>query len=90
MVGYEGPVIVHNCENIIQAVACDVLANALPALEDAGYRPILTVHDEVLAEAPDSPEFNHEAMEKIMATNPEWAKGLPLAAAGFDSKRYHK
>ena len=77
-------------ENIIQAVACDVLANALPALEDAGYRPILTVHDEVLAEAPDSPEFNHEAMEKIMATNPEWAKGLPLAAAGFDSKRYHK
>ena len=77
-------------ENTIQAIACDVLADALPRLDANGYEPILTVHDEVLAEALDTNEFTHERMEKLMATNPKWAKGLPLAAAGFESKRYHK
>lgn len=77
-------------ENLIQAIACDVLAAALPRLDAAGFEPILTVHDEVLAEAPDNPDFSHEHMEALMATNPKWAQGLPLAAAGFESKRYHK
>lgn len=77
-------------ENAIQAIACDILCESLPRLEVEGYEVILTVHDEVLAEAPDRPEFNHQAMEKLMATNPSWAQGLPLAAAGFDSYRYHK
>ena len=77
-------------ENTIQAIACDVLAAALPRLDANGYEPILTVHDEVLAEALDTDEFTHERMEKLMATNPKWAEGLPLAAAGFESKRYHK
>lgn len=77
-------------ENIIQATACDVLSSALFRVNDAGYKPILTVHDEVLTEAPDSPEFNHLNMEGLMAQPPEWALGLPLAADGFDSYRYHK
>lgn len=77
-------------ENLTQAVACDVLCYALPIVSDAGYKPILTVHDEILTEAPDTPEFNHKKLEALMSTNPPWAMGLPLSADGFDSYRYHK
>ena len=77
-------------ENLIQATACDVLSSALFRVNAAGYKPILTVHDEVLTEAPDSPDFNHLNMEGLMAQAPEWGAGLPLAADGFDSYRYHK
>lgn len=77
-------------ENLIQGAACDILCDALPRLEAAGYLPILTVHDEVLAEAPDTDAFTHEGMEALMTVNPAWAPGLPLAAAGFNSYRYHK
>ena len=77
-------------ENLTQAVACDVLCHALPIVSDAGYKPILTVHDEILTEAPDTPEFNHKKLEVLMSTNPPWAMGLPLSADGFDSYRYHK
>lgn len=77
-------------ENLIQGAACDVLCHALPIVSDAGYKPILTVHDEILTEAPDTPEFNHKKLEALMSTNPPWAMGLPLSADGFDSYRYHK
>ena len=83
---YAGKVV----ENITQAIAADVLANALPWLERAGYLPILTVHDEVLTEAPDDPKFCHEKLEAEMCKLPKWGRGLPLAAAGFDDYRYRK
>ena len=77
-------------ENLTQAAAADVLCEALPRLEKAGYLPILTIHDEVLTEAPDTEAFNHNAMESLMCELPGWAQGLPLAAAGFDGYRYRK
>ena len=83
---YDGKV----TENLIQGTAADVLTAALPRLEAAGFKPILTVHDEVLTECPDTDEFNADRMGHLMCELPTWAKGLPLAAAGFESKRYHK
>ncbi|MEX3556140.1 MAG: DNA polymerase I, partial [Burkholderia gladioli] len=77
-------------ENITQAAARDVLASSMPRIEAAGYRIVLTVHDEVLTEASDLPEFNPRALAALMATNPSWADGLPLAAAGFEAYRYKK
>lgn len=77
-------------ENITQAVARDVLASSMAPIEAAGYQIVLTVHDEIIAEAPDAPEFNHDHMASLMATAPAWAGGLPLAAAGFTSYRYRK
>lgn len=77
-------------ENVTQAVARDVLASTMPAIEAAGYRIVLTVHDEILSEAPDSPEFNADQLAGLMSTNPTWAEGLPLAAAGFEAYRYRK
>lgn len=77
-------------ENITQAFARDVLGHNMPIIESANYEIVLSVHDEVITEAPDSTEFNHEHLSKLLATNPEWASDLPLAAAGFESYRYKK
>lgn len=77
-------------ENVTQAAARDVLFSALPTLEEQGYATILTIHDEILAETPDTPEYSHEHLAAVMSTVPDWAPGLPLAAAGFETKRYMK
>lgn len=77
-------------ENVTQAVARDVLAASLPAIEDAGFQIVLTVHDEVIAEAPDTSDYSAERLAALMATPPTWGEGLPLAAAGFETYRYRK
>jgi DNA polymerase bacteriophage-type len=76
--------------NVCQTLARDVLAPTLSIAESEGYLPVLTVHDENITEVPDTPEFNSEGLVRILATNPAWAVGLPLAAAGFETKRYRK
>jgi DNA polymerase len=77
-------------ENVTQAVARDVLAAAMPHIESAGYQIVLTVHDEIVAEAPDTNDYSAAHMASLMATTPPWGAGLPLAAAGFETYRYRK
>ena len=77
-------------ENIVQAVSCDLLFSAGLILEKAGYEIVLSVHDEYVAEINDDGTRNYQQMEKLMATLPEWAEGLPLVAAGFETYRYRK
>ena len=77
-------------ENICQAVARDVMAHNMPLIEAAGYEIVLTVHDEVICEAPDSDEFNPDHLASMLAANPPWAPDMPLAAAGFETTRYRK
>lgn len=77
-------------ENATQSLSRDILGHGMLLAEKEGYEIVLTVHDELLTETPDTDEFNEPALSKILATNPEWASGLPLAAAGFETKRYRK
>lgn len=77
-------------ENVCQAVARDVMAHNMPAIEARGYQIVLSVHDELICETPDSDEFNHEELATLLATNPPWAQSMPLAAAGFEAYRYKK
>jgi DNA polymerase bacteriophage-type len=77
-------------ENVCQAVARDVLTHNMPLIEAAGYEVVLTVHDEVICEAPDSEEFNAEHLSSLLAANPPWAQDMPLAAGGFEAYRYRK
>jgi len=77
-------------ENVCQSLSRDIMYDAMPSIEAAGYEIVLTVHDEVICEAPDSPEFNEEHLSNILATNPSWCKDMPLAAAGFSAYRYRK
>jgi DNA polymerase len=74
-------------ENITQAAARDIMAHAMPRAEDAGFEIVFTVHDEL---ATESVSGTHEELSAILATNPPWAKGLPLAAKGFETLRYRK
>ena len=82
-----GPVLVHNC---CQTLARDVLMPALQLAEDRAYLPVLSVHDEVICEVPDTPEYSAQGLIDIMARELPWSKGLPLAAAGFECYRYRK
>lgn len=77
-------------ENCTQAFARDILAYNMPSIEAKGYEIVLSVHDEILAETPDTPEFNADVLGQMMATAPVWATGIPLAAAGFETARYRK
>lgn len=77
-------------ENVTQAAARDVLAGNMPLIEDAGYSIVLTVHDEVITEAPDTEDFNDKALSALLSTNPEWASDIPLNAGGFEAYRYRK
>ncbi|HAP4262116.1 TPA: DNA polymerase, partial [Enterococcus faecalis] len=76
-------------ENIVQATARDVLAEAMVRLEKAGYPIVFHVHDEAVAEVPEG-EKSIEEMNKIMSIVPDWAEGLPLNAEGFETKYYMK
>ena len=77
-------------ENATQSTARDVLAWNMPAVEAAGYKIVLSVHDELITEVPDSPEFSAAHLASLMTVNPPWAPDLPLAAKGFEAYRYRK
>ena len=80
-------------ENIVQAVARDLLAYALQNVEAEGFKTVLHVHDEIIAEHPETGEAVEIALNKMltaMTKLPEWATGLPLGADGFTSPFYIK
>lgn len=77
-------------ENIVQAIARDVLGHNMPTIEDTGYDIVLSVHDELLTETPDTEQYSHTQLAELMSDNPPWAQGLPLSAAGFETTRYRK
>ena len=78
-------------ENVTQAVARDVLAEAMITLHQTGVPLIATVHDELIAEVPEAEaDQTFALMQTIMQTSPTWAPDLPMDAAGFIAVRYHK
>ena len=78
------------CENIVQALCRDLLAYAMINVEGGGYPIVLSVHDELVCETPDLPEYNVAELERLMCELPEWAEGFPLVAEGQELKRYAK
>lgn len=77
-------------ENIVQGIAADQLMDGLLAADEAGYNPVLSVHDEALTEPPDDDQYNDKALSSILVGSSLWADGIPLAAKGFTGKRYRK
>lgn len=75
-------------ENIVQATARDILAEAMLRLDAAGYRIVMHVHDEAVIEAPV--ETSLEEICSIMGRTPKWADGLILRADGYVCDFYRK
>lgn len=75
------------CENAVQAICRDLLADALVKCEQAGLNPCLHVHDEIVCEADVSrlPEFL-----EIMSTPPAWAAGFPVLVEGYSGPVWSK
>lgn len=76
-------------ENIVQAVSRDLLAEAMLNLDTEGYKIVGHVHDEVILDMPVGSGSLEEVIA-IMTRPPKWAKGLPLAADGFENEYYKK
>lgn len=76
-------------ENIVQAIARDLLASAMMNVANAGYDIVFHVHDEIIAEAPDG-QGSVDEMCMLMSINPDWADGIPLSADGYECEYYRK
>lgn len=78
-------------ENVVQAIARDCLCVALVRLDEAGYKLVLHVHDEIICEHDLKDKTRSlKKMLAIMTAPIAWAPKLPLRAAGFESKYYKK
>lgn len=75
-------------ENVTQAVARDIMAEALVRLHESGYAIVGHVHDEILVEGIGKSSV--QVVSKIMNEPPKWATGLPIDSNGFQCTRYRK
>lgn len=75
-------------ENIVQATARDILAEAMLRLNDHGYKIVMHIHDEAVIEAPADTSL--ENICEVMGLAPTWAKGLLLRADGYVCDFYKK
>lgn len=76
------------CENITQAIARDLLVEAMLRLERKGFDIVAHVHDEVIIESP----IGHHTVDEvcsIMSENPSWCDA-PISAAGYRGSYYFK
>jgi DNA polymerase len=73
-------------ENATQAVARDLMAEALVRLEKAGLEVVAHVHDEVIVQGTKDVDL----VKEIMCELPPWAEGLPVDGDGFATYRYKK
>lgn len=74
-------------ENIVQAVARDLLTFGMHQVDRAGHRIVMHVHDEIVVETATA---TVDEICKLMAITPDWAAGLPLAADGYVCDFYMK
>jgi len=79
-------------ENIDQAIARDVLAEALIKVEALPYAELVGhVHDEVVVVVDEAQaDVALSAITEILSTSPDWAPDLLLDAEGHIMKRYKK
>lgn len=78
-------------ENVVQALARDIMVSAMFKCEKNGFPVVLTVHDEIVCE-PLAADADPVALKQIMTDVPEWARQMqiPIAAETWVGDRYRK
>ncbi len=78
-------------ENLVQAIARDVLANGMLLAADRGLPIVFHVHDEIGVEVPEKVMHRTDGnLKGCMERVPSWAPGLMLSSSGYISKRMRK
>jgi DNA polymerase bacteriophage-type len=77
-------------ENIVQAIARDLMVEGMWTARKSGMRLAMTVHDEIVVETPEEAPRTAQDFAQLISRVPEWATGMPLEAKGFTCKRYRK
>lgn len=78
-------------ENLVQAIARDVMGVGLLRAKKAGFRIVGHTHDEIVTLNFDvDKRHNLTYLNRVMVDDIEWAEGLPLKSAGWEDKIYRK
>lgn len=85
-VGYIGTYGGRMAENVTQAVARDIMAEGMLALDENGFDVVGTVHDEFIIEGAKDLDY----VQSIVCTPPSWCPDMPIAAEGGHLHRYSK
>lgn len=75
-------------ENIVQAVARDILGIVILRAKKAGLDIVFHIHDEIVVEA--TPDQSLADVEALFSKPIEWCKDLPLKGAGYTTPYYLK
>lgn len=77
-------------ENVVQAIARDLLVNAMHNVIKAGFDIVLHVHDELVAEVLFTSLLTYKMFEHAMTQVPWWGQDIPLKVEGFEGPYYRK
>lgn len=75
-------------ENIVQAVARDILGVVILRAQEAGLNIVFHIHDEIVVEA--TPDQSLSDVEALFSKPIEWCRDLPLKGAGYTTPYYLK
>lgn len=79
------------CENVVQAIAADLLMDALDRVDaDKSFEIVGHTHDEIITLADESDTGALARLEGHMSIVEPWAAGLIMAADGYEGRRYAK
>lgn len=77
-------------ENVVQAVARDLLIEGLKNTEKAGFEIVGHVHDEIICLVDEDDESAEQRLIEAMTRTPAWCKDAPVRADGYCAPYYRK
>ena len=75
-------------ENVVQAIARDILGVVILRAREAGLPVVFHIHDEIVVEA--APGQTLEQVEALFSKPIDWCRDLPLKGAGYSTPYYLK
>jgi len=75
-------------ENIVQAIARDILGIVILRAEEEGLRVVFHIHDEIIVEATQGQTLDQ--VKELFSRPIDWAPGLPLRGDGYTTPYYLK